>query len=75
MFGDFISNSMLTDLENNFLMDISEKTQSGLDLSRFGLVRRVIGPLCPGAREKEHSNRLTSGAARSASASGRTGKG
>jgi hypothetical protein len=25
MFGDFISNSMLTDLENNFLMDISEK--------------------------------------------------
>jgi hypothetical protein len=70
MFGDFISNSMLTDLENNFLMDISEKTKSGLDLGRFGLVRWVIGPLRPGARKKEHSNRLTSRAAWSVSASG-----
>jgi hypothetical protein len=25
IFGDFIPNSMLTDLENNFLMNISEK--------------------------------------------------
>jgi hypothetical protein len=33
IFGDFISNSMLTDLENKFLMNISEKKQSRLDLN------------------------------------------
>jgi hypothetical protein len=53
---------MLTDLGNKFLMNISKKTQSGLDLSRPGLICWVVGPLRPGVRGRGDLNHLIGGA-------------